>query len=316
MYVSDILTEAKDIIGQCSDSVLFRRISDAVRLANAQSAGNDWNIAVMDLCVCDGCVTLPADVGTVLSVNNGGFPTLMRDQWFQYHANGAGIDCCVPFGYTDELGQVSTYRDPDQAVKLVAVVNNALDSGCTIRVFGWDDDGKRIYTTGAGGILEDGFLVPTVYGFSVASTEAPAVARIDRVQKSVTNGFVQLIAIDPNTSLSLNQIGYYLPWETNPTYRRIKVPDRSWLRIKYRRKDIEVRSSVDWINFDNREALFLLLKAIKFRLNDQIDTARSYETEGMRLLSNDAASLKPPGINPPQVIFSEGIDGQSEGLLY
>lgn len=316
MVVSSILEEAKLVLGKCSEDYVFRRISDAVRLGNNQSK-MDIALGVMDICVCDGCVTLPADVGTVLAVNSGGFPTLIRDQWFQYHANGPGIQCYTPWNYTDELGAVSTYKDPSSPVKLVAEVENALDSNKSLRVFGWDENGKRIYTEGVGGLLEDGFLVPTVYGFSVPSDAAPNIARIDRIEKAVTNGFIRLIAVDRDTLASHTQIGYYLPWETNPSYRRIKVGNQSWIRIKYRKKDLEVRAASDWINIDNREAFLMLLKAVKFRLDNQIDAARSYESEGMRLISNEAEALRPPGLDSPQITWSEGLPaGQLDTLIY
>ena len=316
MLVSDIYSEAKDVLGKCDQSVIFRRITDAVRLANNQGKF-DASIGQMDICVCEGCVTLPADVGTVLAVNNGGLPTLIRDQWFQYHANGPGSQCQTPWNYTDELGRVSTYKDPSTPVKLVADVESSTDSNVAIRVFGWDESGKRIYTEGASGLLEDGFLVPTVYGFSLPNPDAPNIARIDRVYKPVTNGFVRLLAVDPSTLASHTQIGYYLPWETTPYYRRIKVSDRSWIRIKYQKRDLDVRSTSDWINIENREALLLLLKAVKFRLDNQIATAREYEAEGMRLLSNEAESLRPPGLDSPQITFNEGLPaGQSDTLFY
>ena len=103
-------------------------------------------------------------------------------------------------------------------------------------------------------------------------------------------------------------IGYYQPWEKVPAYRRIRVPNCLWVRIKYKRKDLDVHSLNDFINIENREGLILLIKAVKFRLDNQIEQAKNYETEGMRLLSNEAEALRPPGLNAPQVIFSEGID--------
>lgn len=315
MFVSEILTEAKEVLGRCDNSVVFKRLTDAVRLANNQSKGNDWNIATMDLCVCEGCVTLPADVGTVMAVNSGGHPTLIRDQWYEYHINGSGTTCWVSCGYTDEYGPVVTFRDPSGPVKLLAEVENALDSNIELRVFGWDEDGKRIYTEGPSGVLEDGFLVPTVFGFSVVSPDAPSIARIDRILKPATNGFIKLIAVDPTTTATHTLIGYYQPWETVPAYRRIRVPDRSWIRIKYRRKDLEVRGTSDWINIDNREALILLLKAVKFRLDNQIEQARAYENEGMRLLNNEAESLRPPGPKSPQIVV-ESYWGDTDSLFH
>ena len=252
MIVRDIISEAKEVLGKCDEQAVFRRITDAVRLANNQGK-LDVNIGYMDLYVCDGCVTLPPDVGTVLAVNNSGFPTLIRDQWFQYHANGSGTSCFTPWGYTDELGAVVTYKDPKGPVKIVAVVENTYDNNAEIRVFGYDENGKRIYTTGPGGVLQDGFLIPARIDYALPNPEAPNVARIERIQKPVTNGFIKLLAVDPTTLSGETQIGYYQPWETNPVYRRIKVPDRTWFRIKYKKKDLEVRSSEDWINIDNRE---------------------------------------------------------------
>lgn len=315
MYVSDILVEARTALGKCDDATVFRRISDAVRLAN-QQAKFEISLAVMDLCVCDGCVTLPADVGTVLAVNNSGQPTLLRNEWYQFHPNGGGISCYVPWNYTDERGMATTFRDPSEPVYLVAEVENALDSNSLLRVFGWDENGKRIYTTGPGGILEDGILVPTVYGFSEPNPSAPAISRIDRVQKDVTNGFVRLLAVNTSDSSSHTLIGYYLPWETNPRYRRIAVQDRSWLRIKYRRNDIEVRSASDWINMENRLALLLLLKSVQFNLNNQTAQANQFETEGMRLLSNEAESLRPPAQDGPIITWSEGIPATAVDTLF
>lgn len=316
MFVdSTLLLDVKKVLGTCETPEMYRRLSDAVRLGSNQSKSNDWNIGEMDICVCDCCVTLPADVMTVLAVNSGGSPTLIRDQWFQYHINGSGSGCCAPCGYTDEVGQVVTYKDPSGPVLLVAVVENALDSGKALRVYGWDEDGKRIYTEGAGGILEDGFLVPTVFGFSTTNPNAPAITRIDRIKKDLTNGFIRLVAIDPTDSTVHTQIGYYMPWETNPTYRRIKVQEKSWVRIKYKRRDIEVRGTGDWINIDNREALLLLLRAVKYRMDGRLEDARNYEIEGMRLLSNEAEALRPNAISPPQVIFTDH-QAQVDSLYY
>lgn len=309
MFVdASLLADVKKVLGTCETPEMYRRLTDAVRIGTNQSKSNDWNIAEMDICVCDGCVTLPADVMTVLAVNNGGYPTLIRDQWFQYHINGPGSNCCVPWGYTDEVGQVSTYKDPSGPVLLVAVVENALDAGKLLRVFGWDEDGKRIYTEGAGGVLEDGFLVPTSFGFSTVNPDAPAITRIDRIKKDLTNGFIRLVAIDPDDNSIHTQIGYYMPWETVPLYRRIRVPDKSWIRIKYKRRDIEVRGTGDWINIDNREALLMLLKSVKKRMDDRVEEARIFELEGMRMLSNEAEALRPNAISPPQFIFSDYKD--------
>lgn len=305
MFVdSELVLDLKKALGQCETPEMFRRLSDAVRLAGVHSKSNDWNVGQMDICVVDGAVTLPADVQTVLAISVDGYPTLLRDQWFQFHANGPGIMKWQSWDFADELGRVCTWKEPSAPVKLIAVVENPLDNNnVELRVYGWDVNGKRIYTTGPAGVLEDGFLVPCMYGVQGFNPEAPAIARIDRIQKTRSNGFIKLLAVNPSDNSSHTQIGYYLPWETSPAYRRIRVPHNTWIRIKYKRKDLDVRGIGDWINFDNREAILLFAKAVKFRLENQLENAKAYEAEGVRLISAEALSQTPNAVSPPQIIW-------------
>jgi hypothetical protein len=305
VIVESIIEELKssDVLGICDENVIFSRLTDAVKLIQNQGI-LDPSLGEMDLCVCDGCVTLPNDVETVLAVNASGLPTYIRDQWYQYHLNGTGSLGYTPFRYTDVVGEVSTFRDPSKPVALVAEVESAKDSNKKLRVFGWDENGKRIYTTNSEGNLEDGFLVPTVFGFSQPNPSAPLIARIDRIQKELTNGFIRLLAVnDDDTPHTL--IGYYRPEETYPRYTRIHTTAKNWLRIKYKKRDFEVRSRKDWINIDNREVIILAVKAVNHRRKNQIDMARSLEGEAVRLANNEAESKRPPGLSAPQIVFNE-----------
>ncbi len=305
MFVSEIYDDLKtpDVLGICNADTIFRRLSDAVRLISNQGI-LDPGIGEMDLCVCDGCVTLPAEVETVLAVNSAGLPTYIRDQWYQYHLNGTGSQGYTPFRYTDVLGPVSTFRDPSEPVALVAEVESAVDSNKKLRVYGWDVNGKRIFTVGSNGTLEDGFLVPTVFGFAQPNPVAPLVARIDMIQKDLTNGFVRLLAVNSDGSPH-TLIGYYRPDETVPRYQRIHTQAKNWIRIKYKKKDMEVRSTRDWINIDNREVIILAVKAVNFRRKNQVAQAQEMETEAIRILNNEAAAKRPPGLAAPQIIFNE-----------
>lgn len=317
MYVSEIYNELKsaDVLGVCDDTTIFARLSDAVRLI-ANSGVLDPSIGEMSLCVCDGCVTLPADVETVLAVNQASFPTLLRDEWFQYHANGTGTSGYQPWNYTDVLGgNFATYRDPANEVALIAEVESAKDSNCALRVYGWDINGKRIFTTDVNGNLQDGFLVPTVYGFSEPNPSAALIARIDRVQKPVTNGFIKLLAVNTDGSPH-TQIGYYLPYETKPRYTRVRVGCQNWLKIKYKKRNFEVYSQNDWVNVDNREVLILAVKAVKERRKNNVDLAKGLEGEASRILAAEVQAKRPPGISPPQVIWNDGLPASDMDRLY
>lgn len=317
MYVSEIIEELKsaDGLGICDETIIFRRLSDAVKLISNQGK-LDPQLGEMDLCVCSGCVTLPSDVDTVLAVNSAGFPTLLRDQWFQYHLNGTGSQGYTPFSYTDIVANnVPTFRDPSHPVALVTQVESALDSNKKLRVFGWDVDGKRIYTQNSAGRLEDGFLVPTVFGFSEPNPAAPLIARIDRIHKDLTNGFVRLLAVNEDGSAH-TLIGYYRPEETIPSYVRVQTNARNWLRIKYKRRDFEVRSTKDWINIESREAIIMAAKSVQSRRKNNLDLARVQEQEAIRLINNEAESKRPPGLSSPQIIFNEYPTNDGDRLFY
>ncbi len=305
MYVSSIYDELTktDILGTCDQNRIFSRLSDAVSLISNQGI-LDPNIGEMELCVCDGCVTLPREVGTILAANQSGMPTLLRDQWFQYNVNGSGSWVCPTFAYTDVIdNSACTFRDPAGPVALVAEIDSALDNNKALRVFGWDVDGKRIYTPDANGVLSDGFLVPCIFGFAQPNPAAPLIARIDRIQKALTNGQVRLLAVDGTTGASQTTIGNYLPDETVPSYVRIKVPCNNWLRIKYRKRDLFVRSINDWINVENREVIFLAVKAVDYRRRNSVELASQLEAEAVRILNNEASAKRPPAVNGPQIVM-------------
>lgn len=317
MLISDIYADAKSTLGNCDEATVFRRIEDAVQLIT-QKGIFDASLGQLDICACDGCITLPNDVGTVLAANTGGMTTLIRDQWFSYHLNGPGDEgCCVPCQMMNEEGEVCTFKDPPSSAYLVAVTETALDNGVVLRVFGWDSNNKRIFTANpTTGVIEDGFIIPTIYGFPVISTNQPTIAKIDRIQKAVSKGYIKLVAIDSSTNLPQTTVGYYQPYETDPRYRRIRVGGNQWVRIRYKKKNMVIRSQSDWINVDNRQALLLALKAIRYRDQNQFALADQAEQQCAKALSEEAQSKAPPqALNTPQIMFNVWPEC-NEGIFY
>lgn len=314
MFASDFYAQAKTAFESCDEATTLRLLTDATRLL-ANKGVLDINLGQMELCVCSGCVTLPRDVGTVLGINVNGQPTLMRDQWFQYHLNGAGSNTYAPCNITDELGQFATYRDPSEACYLIAEVTSAADNNKKLRVYALDTSGNKIYSEGPDGKLYEGFLVPTVFGFSQRNPDIPALSSIYRVSKEATRDYVRLLAINSSDGVSQTQIGYYEPEETTPSYRRIRVGGKSSVRIKYKKRNTALVSLRDWINLDNDEALRLACRAVKYRLDDKWAQAKAAEDEAVRIMTEQAESERPSGLRVPQVINGCFNDNET-GLFY
>jgi len=177
-------------------------------------------------------------------------------------------------------------------------------------------NGKQIYTQGKTGALEEGFLVPTVFGFSQTNPIVGTIDSIYRIRKDLTNGFVKLLAINSDGTPH-TQIGYYGPNETVPNYRRMRVSARNWVRIKYKKRDLTVRAITDWVNINNREAILLAIRAVKFRKDNQFDQGRAAEGEAIRLINNEAESQTPGGIRPIQVIYNDWpVESGNDRLIY
>lgn len=316
MYVSEIYQDLKRAFEGCDEATIFRRATEGVRALNDQGV-LDYNLGEMTICACNGCITLPRDVGTVLGINAHGQPTLLQDQWFQYHINGPGSQDCVPCGPNSyEMGQVCTFRDPSEPAYLIAEVTSAADNNKKMRVYAYDTGGNKIFTAGPDGTLQEGFLVPLIFGFAQRNPNVPALSSIYRIHKDDTKDFVRLIAVRASDGVSQTLIGHYEPNENDPLYRRIKVGNKQSVRIKYKKKDLELRSQRDWINSDNRQALLLACRSVKFNGDDKFDAANSAMAQAVRLINAEAEAMRPAGPRVPQIINGTYEPGGAESLYY
>jgi hypothetical protein len=305
MFVKDILPDLPEAIGHCTNETAFRRLTDAVRLLTNKTL-IDSQVGEIAVCVCGNFATLPPEVQTILGMTVDGCPTILRDQWFQYHINGPGDTGYTPFPFGDILGNnFPTIRDPAEPVKVAARIAAASDSNKQLRCFGWAENGDRIMTTNADGTMEDGFLVPTIFGKILTNADAPPIAKFDRVYKETTADMVEMFGVDPDTDTAITLLGKYRPRENTPAYTRIRTPQTQVVRVKYKRRVFEIEDQYDWIPVENREALLHAVRAVKLRLDFKYSAAREAEEFAGKAVLNDTISNMPGGIKPPQVINNE-----------
>lgn len=310
MYVSDFYDSAKTALETCDEAETFRGLTDAVRLLADQGIA-DVNLGELEACVCNGCLTLPRDVGTVLGIDVCGRPTLIQDQWFKYHINGPGARGAGPCGVITEMGQVCTFRDPAEPAYLIAETTSASDNNKKLRVFATDVNGKKIFTQGMDGELYEGFLVPQIFGYPQRNPDVPALGAIYRIQREATKDFVRLYAVSAADGSSQTLIGQYEPSETGPTYRRIRVPNKTSVMVKYKKANLEIRSQRDWINIDNFQALRLACRAVKFYNTDKFSQGDDAISRSVGIWNKQIEAQRPAGPRVPQIIngcYQEGND--------
>lgn len=160
MIVSDILDDCKKLIGECSDEEVFERLTEAIEILAKKS---QWNptVGFVDICAFSDCKTiaLPRDVETPLAVNVGGQPRYFRDRWYEFHLNGSGSFDTTSWTWDDQ-GEFPIAMDIIKASRLVAVADLKTDVDKTIRVFGFDKNGKWVRTQEPDGTWLDGFAYP------------------------------------------------------------------------------------------------------------------------------------------------------------
>lgn len=303
--VETIWDEAKEIFGHCNERKLLRWITDSVELL-ANKGEIDPLVGYVDICVDGKCITLPREVETVLSVNIGGRPALGHDELFSFHLNGPGdFNRTCNYSWFSN-GRFPTYRDLKCPAKLVAFLDKSEDAGAKIRVMGYDSQ-DRVLRTQVNGVWQDGYYVPTIFGYALPDSGAPDIGRITAIIKDKTVGTIRLSSFDNSTS-SGTLLGVYEPDEQIPQYSRISItPGSDWVRVCYRRRTLELISQNDRILLHSRPALLLAMHALKKYREADLGNAIQFEAQATRILMERESSLTAPVGNPIQVDDRTGL---------
>jgi hypothetical protein len=162
VVVSDIFDEVKEYVGECDQTKIFQNITSAVEVL-AKKNNYDILTGVVDICTtCENgdTVTLPREIDVPICCNVNGSPMFFRNKWFEFHLNGPGTDRQVPWAWDDQ-GYVVTSMDIILPSTLIAVTDVKTDlTNATIRIQGFDENGKFIKTQEPDGTWLDGFTLP------------------------------------------------------------------------------------------------------------------------------------------------------------
>jgi hypothetical protein len=303
MFYRDIKAEVPAQAGLCADDAAAKRwVSMAAELLTNKGVV-DALTGEVAVCVCGHFATLPADVDTPLAIQVDASPTVMRNEWFTYHVNGPGDQDWTPCGFSDILGSnFPTIREPDRAVLLVTVLENAADENCEFIVNGLTESGEKAYSERADGTSQSGFYVPTLSTDSAPNADAPALVKIESVYKAITKGYIDLYGVDPTTNEVICHLGHYRPDETEPRYVRVRVNSGNVVRVKFKRKDFDIHHDDSWINIDSKLALVNAIKAVQSYMTGATAQGMEYEALATRFAKEKARSQRPPGLRPAQVI--------------
>jgi len=125
--------------------------------------------------------------------------------------------------------------------------------------------------------------------------DPPIVAAVTKIEKPMSDGYVRLFAWDTARDNSITLLGDLHPTETQPAYRRIKISAKStWVRMKYRRKHIELSSERDFINLDSKMAILSMVQSQELLLRKFADESERYRIFAIEYLNKRNRALDGP----------------------
>lgn len=307
IFVEDIWDDAKRVIGNCDEEVVYERINDAIELLANKGEWQPLN-AYLDVVATGRTVALPSEVETPLAVSLNGNPALGQDKLFEFHINGPGDDWNECRWSWRDAFQHPTRVDPDGTEGVGVYSNDSQDLGSFVTVYGEDVDGKPLQTETSPGVFENGLTIAAQSGSAtVFSDEFPGT--VTAIRKGITKGRVKVVT---ESGVVLADMA---PLDRTALYRRIQVSNTAaTVRIFFRRSTAKVASRTDWIPLNQRFALVLALRAIKAYDDERLDLALTYEAQAARLTAEKNFRLQPPVNMPIQVNVAGTLGGSHDYL--
>jgi len=308
----DVFDDAADIFGPIGRQRLFDKITEAQEMLANKSQWDGMDGYVDILADGRGYISLPAKIEIPIGMSYCKTPAQMRSRWYEFHMNGMG-GCGQPCDTWDDAGEYPLIIEPPSPVRLYAISNFESDRGAILRAFGYDQTGNWIRSLENGQYV-DGEIIPvSVRTNSEAPSTIPVTShefnQVTRISKSVTDMQIEVWGgtsnyipedfTDPPISNTDNPVtptflAYYEAEETEPMFRRIKVPCWvRWIRMRFRVATLKITKMSDVINMKSKTALATMLRALKAIESGQLDVAQGFQQTAVQLISEEQNSRNP-----------------------
>lgn len=238
--------------------------------------GSYGNLRKYCFCAVKGCITLPYELETPIKVKIDGKVGTVWDKWNEYYNIGE-MEGCVPASEAmyEEPNRFATVYDLPSGGARVGVLATASEAtDAHVIVCGRDTTGREVITNHEGNQITGEYL--KVMKGQLRYTQVTFGA-ITSIQKTTTNGYVQLFWVNP-TLHTKGFLADYSPSEELPSYRRFKLtspncPATAQVSILGRIRLKDNYADNDVLPFDNLYALELAGQSINANFNDNPDMA-------------------------------------------
>lgn len=287
--------EAKKILAQYAGRGGLCATNDQVDLFVRQVleyiliSGEYGNIRTFTFNAYKGCFTVPYELEVPLKILIDDQVGSSWDRWFNYHATkelGVG---CIPAdkAIVEDPNYYPTVYDLPVGGSQVGVLGRCEEAeDAHVLIQGVDVTGKEVYTVHKG-VKQTGEYLSIKKG-QIKYSETKFL-RVDHVIKTRTNGYVQLLWVNP-TYERTGFLADYSPVEEKPSYRRYRLSSNNcgqYMKVSVLAR-IRLKSAYtdnDFIPFDTLYTLHLAAQAINANLNDSPDLAKAKDSTMQDMIS-------------------------------
>ena len=233
-------------------------------------------------------LTLPRRFQAVLGVTFDHYPRLTYPRWQEYIAGGSGgISAGLGMQKIVDAGDgFVTWSDPTTSFFPRFEITDLNDVGQTVHISGLDAAGNQVFdSSGNNGIL----VVLTQAGVTLSTQFAKVIS----IRKPITEGPVNLLAVNPTAAGQVNQIASYEPTETVPSYKRYKLASADYtntIDCLCKRRFVPLVNGPDddaALIPDNEGAVKMTLMALQYEDKNDLERAETYFQKAIQLLNSE-----------------------------
>lgn len=263
--------------------------------------GNWWGtVQPMQGCVFGNCVTWPRYVESILALDVCGHHTIPANRWYRFTQWDEQVgqwarrwrDSGSRY-VTDSDGTMPVFNPIPcgHPMTIRFYVDNALDAGKTIRIYGLDSNNQPLTGARPDGTVQDGLVITLAVPYA---SSPMALNRIDRVVKDVTLGRVRGYQVDTNGVLY--DLCIYEASETSPDYVRTRIPGQGCCRMimaMVKLAFVPVVFPDDLVLIENEDALRDMIISIKRKEAGDLAGSRAMEVSAFRELNYELKNRMP-----------------------
>ena len=253
-------------------------------------------------------ITLPREAEALLGIHVSTTPYPVQSGWFEYLQGGPGrldnpddpSSNARDFGTLIDMGDNFCTLDDIPVPSSISIsCSNPDDYGLKVQVLGLGVGGKPIYDQ-----YGNLGLTFTLTDPVVGPDEAAVFTRITNVFKPTTSGTITINRVEDTLDVPMST---YAPAETNPQYRRYRLPttDKTVIgtcKLRY----LPLMGEAEPVTPNNIGALKMGLMALNYEDANDMTTAESFWSKCFTLLDDQMREHRGSARYVPNVKFFPG----------